>query len=313
MNAKRARRAVLIALFMVLAAFLVSCVSSDEVAAFASNAAKALDQGTAIWDDIPASVLRRLCDANMAKLEFDFKPDTEVCISNAIEKDDFETARKERDDLVAVQKVLIDYFTAINQLAAFGKTSDSDTKSKDDAAQAGKAATGLAKGKQLTSGDEANAITGLAGIMVNMFSAGYKVRHLTREVEEGDKAVAVIADALKRIVKTDYMFDPQYLSAPDKTGPASLLDLEANRMRREYRDTNEGELVLRISWTDQVAKLSARNCAAKSYVDALQKIKLGHHELAKHANQLRARDLALTLEPYTTSLEGLISNVQKVF
>jgi hypothetical protein len=65
-------------------------------------AAKSLDQGTAVFDDMPASVQRRDCDANIETREFDFKPVAEACITDAAERINLDIAGKERDSLIEV-------------------------------------------------------------------------------------------------------------------------------------------------------------------------------------------------------------------
>jgi hypothetical protein len=301
------RRALLVALPVILAVCLISCASSDAVATFAGAAAKSLDQGTAIFDDMPASVLRRDCDANIEKREFDFKPAAEACITDAAERNNLGDAKKERDDLVAVQKVLIDYFAAMQQLAAFGKTTDSGGKSQSSATQAGSAATHLKTTNKLTSSDEVSAVTTLAEIVARVFTAGYRNGQLSRDIAAAEKVVPVVTAALTHIVRTDYMFDP------DDPSAHSLLDLEANRMREQYRDAEGGRLLLRISWTDRVGKLLARNSSAQSYVEALEKIQNGHHQLATQPTQLKAPGLASALQPYISDLQSLITKIQKVF
>jgi len=319
MNAHRLRylrHSLLLAPLVILAAGIISCVSSDAVATFASNAVTALDQGTAIFDDMPASVLRRDCYANIENREFNFKPTTEACVSNPAEQENLDNAKKERDDLVAVQKVLIDYFTAIQQLAAFGKTTDSGGKSKGDSAQAGSAATNLTNTNKVSSSkgfspDEGKAATSLAGIMVRAFSAGYRNRQLSQDIGEAEKAVPIVTAALTRVVKTDYMFDPNFESEQNPN-PASLLDLEAHRMQSQFKDADGGRLLLRMSWTDYVEKLLARNSSAQKYVEALEKIQSGHQQLAKQPTQLKAQGLATALEPYISDLQSLIPSIQKV-
>jgi hypothetical protein len=306
-NPSYLRRALLPVTPVILAACLISCASSDAVAKFALAAAKSLDQGTAIFDDMPASVLRRDCDANIENREFDFKPVAEACITDAAQQTNLDVAGKERDSLLAVQKVLIDYFTAIQQLAAFGKATGSLDNMKGDASQAAGAAEHLWSTHKFAAGDEKSAVTGLGQLVVHAFSAGYGNRQLSRDMAAADKVVPVVTAALTHIVRTDYMFEPK-----DPT-PHSLLDLEANRMRRAYKDADGGRLLLRISWTERVAKLLARNSSAQSYVDALEIIQSGHHQLAAQSTQLKGQALASALQPYISSLESLVTKIQKVF
>jgi hypothetical protein len=297
---------------LLLAVCLVSCNSSDAVATFARDSAQLLDRGTAVFDDMPATVLRRDCAANLENRQFDFKPDAQACITDAAERDNFEVASRERDALVAMQKVLIDYFTALQQLAAFGKANENLDKVKGDASKAGTAAAHLASTHRLSSSDQTAAVTGLAGIVVRAFSAGYTSRQLSRDIAAAGKALPTVTAALIHVVQTDYIFDP------DATAPHSLLDLEANRMRREYQNADSGRadtpgtrLLLRISWSDRTAQLMARNTTARSYVEALEKIQSGHEQLVARSARLKTPELAAALEPYISSLESLIAKIQK--
>jgi hypothetical protein len=303
---KNLPRALCLTAFVSLTACLISCVSADVVAKFASNASKSLSQGTAIFADFPASVVRRDCFSHVLNLDFDFKPADEACVIGSLEQDNLSSAKKDRDDVLAVQKVLIDYFDAIQQLAAFGKTKDSSGKSKDDASSGSTSANNLKSKGKLTPND-VKAVTGLAQIVVKAFSAGYKNRELSRDLTDADDAVATITAALTHIVKDDYMYDSK---DPDA---GSLLNLEAGAMHRQYKDADGSPMLLRVSWTALSGKLLARNSSANSYLEALDEIKSGHHRLAKQPIQLNGQSLAADLEPYISSLESLIPQIQKVF
>lgn len=304
---RRIRQMLFLTAVAALLACLISCVSPDVVAKFAADASKSLSQGTAIFDDLPASVVRRDCDANVEKRDFDFKSADEACLINPDEQANLSSAKKDRDDIVAVQKVLIDYFDAIQQLATFGKATDSSGKSKDDAAAGSSAANKLKSGGKLTSNDEVKAVTSLGQIMVKAFSAGYRNRELSRDITEADDAVAAITKALTHIVKEDYMFDPNRPKLP------SLLNLEAHALTEQYKGADGSPTLLRISWTDRSGRLLARNSSASSYVEALEKIRSGHKQLESQKNQLNAQSLAAELLPYISSLESLIPQIQKVF
>jgi len=290
-----------------LVACLISCVSPDVVAKFAGDASKSLSQGTAIFDDLPASVVRRDCDANVEKRDFDFKSPDEACLIDPLEQANLSSAKKDRDDIIAVQKVLIDYFDAIQQLATFGKATDSSGKSKDDASAGSASANSLKSGGKLTSNDEVKAVTSLGQIMVKAFSAGYRNRELSRDLKSADDAVAAITGALTHIVTEDYMFDPERPALP------SLLNLEAHALKEQYKGADGSPTLLRISWTDRSSKLLARNSSASSYVEALGKIRSGHKQLESQKSQLNAQSLAADLQPYISSLESLIPQIQKVF
>jgi hypothetical protein len=304
---RRIPETVFLTAVVALAACLISCVSADVVAKFAGDASKSLSQGTSVFDDLPASVVRRACDANVEKRDFDFKSADEACIINPEEQANLSSAKKDRDDIVAVQKVLIDYFDAIQQLAAFGKATDSSGKSKDDASAGSTSANNLKTSGKLTSNDEVKAVTSLGQIMVKAFSTGYRNRELSRDLKDADDAVAAITGALTHIVKEDYMFDPKRAVLP------SLLNLEAHAMREQYKDADGSPVLLRVSWTDRSSKLLARSSSASSYVEALEKIRSGHKKLESQKSQLKAQSLAADLQPYISSLESLIPQIQKVF
>jgi hypothetical protein len=304
---RRSVYAVLLAVTVISAVSLIACASADAVAKFAGDAAKSLDQGTVVFDDFPASVVRRDCDANVESRDFDFKPADQACVIDNVEQANLTSAKKDRDDILAVQKVLIDYFNALQQLAAFGKATDSSGKSKNDASSGSTSASNLKASGKLTSSDEVKAVTDLGTFMVKVFSVGYRNRQLSRDLKDADDAVGKVTDALAHIVKDDYEYDSK------RPTQASLLNLEAYRMTEQYKDAKESPMLLRVSWTDRSGKLLARNSSASSYVEALEKIKSGHNKLATQPTQLKAQSVAADLQPYISSLESLIPQILKVF
>jgi hypothetical protein len=306
---KGLRNDLLVASSVLLTSYLVACAPADAVATFASNAQKSLENGTAVFDDVPASILRRNCYANVEDRQLDFKPVSEACVKNADEQKNLADAKSDRDSLVAIQQVLIDYFAGIQQLAEFGKSSDNGNKAKNDSTSASSAASKLKNNGGATSitTDEADVITGLATLMERLLTTGYRSRQLSKDVVDADKDIPAVVSALKRVVQDDYMFDP------DHSEKASLLNVEANRMQKAYDHAHGDQLLLKISWTDHVTKLLARNSSAQSYIDALDKIQGGQHELASQPTHLRAQGVATALQPYISSLGSVIPKIQKVF
>jgi hypothetical protein len=84
-------------------------------------------------------------------------------------------------------------------------------------------------------------------------------------------------------------------------------------LKEQYKGADGSPTLLRISWTDRSSKLLARNSSASSYVEALGKIRSGHKQLESQKSQLNAQSLAADLQPYISSLESLIPQIQKVF
>jgi hypothetical protein len=299
----------LVALAVLLTSCLVACAPADAVATFASTTQKSLENGTAVFDDMPASILRRDCYANIEDRPLDFEPVSEACVKDADEQKNLADAQNDRDSLIAIQQILIDYFTGIQQLAEFGKSSDNGNKVNNDSSKASSAASKLKSSGKATSitADEATLITGLAKVTDRLLTAGYRSRQLSNELADADKAIAAVVGALTRVVQIDYMFDP------GNSAKASLLNLEAHRMQEVYRDAHGDSLLLKISWTDHVTKLMSRNSSAQSYIQALEKIQGGHHQLATQPTHLHAQGLANAIQPYISSLNSLIPKIQKVF
>jgi len=304
---RRLLSTLVLAAVFISAVCLISCASADAVATFAGDAAKSLNQGSAVFNDFPASVVRRDCAANVESRGFDIKPADEACVMTSLEQANLTSAKKDRDDILAVQRVLIDYFNALQQLAAFGKATDSSGKSKSDASSGSSSANNLKTSGKLTSSDEVKAITGLGALVVKAFSAGYRDRQLSRDLKDADDAIGKITDALTHIVKDDYEYDP---ARPEL---ASLLNQEAHRMSEQYKDADGSPMLLRVSWTDRSTKLLARSGSAESYVEALNKIKGGHHKMATQPTQFKARSLAAGLQPDISGLESLIPQISKAF
>lgn len=300
-QARHLRNTVLLALVVVLTISLSSCFSSDAIATFSGDATKSMELGTEVFDDLPGSVLRRDCAANVEDREFDFKPESEACIKDAQEQSQLTEAKKEREDLAAVQKVLIDYFTAIQQLATFGKTDGADKKK--DSTEASSSAKNLKTASK--AGDTVAAVESLSNIVVRAFSAGYRNRELEKDVKAADASVKIVTTALAEIIQTDYEFYPD-----DPKG--TLLDKEAHRMQDRFKNADTNKLLLRLSWTDRVQKLLDRNNAAQNYVEALEKIREGHHQLAASSGNLKSPQLTTTIQPYISDLQTLITKLQKL-
>jgi hypothetical protein len=270
------------------AAILVasSCSSPVAVAAFASSAQKAVDQGQVIFADMPNSCERRDADR---KRDSDILVDMSPGIPVPARCTGFVS---QRDALLKSSVVLADYFEVLNQVASFG-TSNLGTTATSDAQQ-------LETDAHLK---DSGGLSTLAGILVQAATEGYQRKRLAEHIKAANTPIQNVTLAFAQIAVDDYQND--------------LLLNEERTLRERYGDfaalaagRNEPMVfLLRARWQEDMSGLVQRRAAVAAYVSALEKVRKGHQELADRAGKLNSRDLTKSLAPYTKSLETLASSI----
>ncbi len=263
-----------------------SCSSPVAVAAFAASAHKAVDQGQAIFADLPNSCERREADRRSdSEILVDTSPGIPVPARCA-------GFVAQRDALTKASAVLADYFDVLGQVASFGTSSLGTTASSD--AQQLATEAGLKDGGALSS---------LAGILVQAATEGYQRKRLGEHIKAANKAIQNVTLALAQVAVEDYQ--------------NGLLMSEETTLRERYGDFAEGTtgrnnpvvFLLRVRWQEDMSGLVQRRAAVATYVLALENVRKGHQQLADQAGKLNSRELTKALAPYTASLESLASSI----
>jgi hypothetical protein len=283
-----------LAFAVVLSSLLMAgCSSPLAVSAFAHSSNEALAAGPAIFRDIHGSCVRR--HTNAASITPLFMPATGPGSSPVgAENPACAAFVSQGEGLTQASSVLASYFRAMEQLAAFNTSTISSAGEK-----AGENASSTA---QLTA-VQADSVGKLAGIVTQLFTEGYRRGKLLHFLREADSAVASVTTAFETVVSKDY---------------ESLLREEQQSLMARYQnagDTSNAAILLLLnrSYTDDVNQLNRRRDSAEAYVQALQKIREGHRELAKNLPHLKGKELSLALDAYTSGLDELVPVLQKAF
>jgi hypothetical protein len=277
-----------VVLLIVSLLLLSSCSSLDAVANFATQSSQALAQGPAIFNDIGASCIRAQLiqgksDADAATACAEFTDQTPA--------------------MLAASKTLVDYFTAISQLASTGKTASSKQKSADDQKAATKAAA-----KAPASGTLMKSVGSIITLIGKLAAEGYRVEHLQKDLNSVSGDVDAVLDALGKIGDQDY---------------SRVLAIEQQVYNRQFEDLgllpagDPSTKIIRVLVVDNESKearlLAAKQAAAKAYGEAIQKIKDGHNKLLQHPGKLDAKDVPALIQPYTDDLSQIGKSLLTLF
>jgi len=277
-------------------ACLPSCNTPDSVAAFCSSAVATLKSGDAVFDDMKASCIREaqtrerfdtfsLSDATPA-----------VC----------EDIGKQAEGLKAVSRILADYFSALNDLAAFGKAKAADESDEGNgkaASDTGEAAKASASAK--LTGARQKALESVAGFLAKVVSSGYQQKHLADDIVKVHGDVKAVLDGLGEAAGAIYLDQLQDEEEKTVTRYKAFL--------LEHPDDAAAILALDTRWQADRATFAAKRKAALSFKAALETVARGDDALAAHARGPAARDLAALLSPYAAQLQSLVPAIQKAF
>jgi hypothetical protein len=308
-----------LAFVLIAVCILLSCGSAEAVATFAGTSTKALDQGKAIYKDIPESYARGFCARQDLSGNFrDPSPAASCVPEQGLERQDLEVAQKERDGLLQISKTLTDYFDTLQQIASFGATNGSNKKQTPDnsgknkssspggtgAGAAVKSEAEASAQKAKFSPDEAGAAGELAGLLATVFISARLNHHLEENIREADPHIQKVTEALQRIVGADY---------------ERLLAQEGKALHNRYDDVvrNQTSPAIRLlvynNWRQDIAKVDEQKAAAEAFVAALKEIREGHEKLTQSSNQITAKSLAIAIQPYISKLAALIPVIEKGF
>jgi hypothetical protein len=235
-----------------------ACTNTAAIATFATQSEKALERGPAILIDINNSCLRRnVSDKPMT----DYRTSPE---SNQTACAEFADTQK---SLLATSLVLTDYFTAVSELASTGTTSVGKNV-KDAAAivaSAGKFSAGVS-----------GAVTDLASVLAQAAVDKYKSKHLLADLRKADPSITIIAGALAKIVKEDYI---DHMLVVEQQSLTRRYETFLENVPASKDSTPVVQVLLQDRWTNDLRILAERRAAANSYITTLKTIATGHNTL----------------------------------
>lgn len=276
------------------ALWLCGCTSPEAIANFADTSQRALQQGPAIFRDLHDSCTRRHSDAESIIALYLPRPAGTSPRNTPNENPVCTPFTPQGDALSKAEDVLAAYFRAVQQLASFNTSTVSSTSRQ--------AAQNAAITARLPL-NQVDSLSKLAGLVTEAFTGGYQRSRLAQYLRRADPSISSLMRGFEEIVSEDY---------------DSLLREEQQTLTARYEKIGDIRnsatiLLLNRAYTDDLNELNRRKAVAHAYVEALEQIRDGHHQLALNANRLHARDLNLALQPYTTKLQTLMPVLQKGF
>jgi hypothetical protein len=265
---------------------LPSCNAPDSVARFCSSAVVTLKTGDAVFDDMKASCIR---DAQTFEPFGAFAatdPNPAAC----------DNIGKQADGLKAASKLVLNYFTALNDVVNFGTSKAGD----DSKAQAAKASS-LAK----LSAARQTALESVAGFLVRTAATGYEQKRMWEEIIKVHDDVRAVLDGLGEAVGVAYT---QQLQDEEQKTAARYKEFLL-----QHQGAADVILTLDSRWQSDRASFAAKQKAAQSYKAALDTLAKGNDDLAAHARGFKAKELSGLLSPYAAQLESLAPVIQKAF
>jgi len=304
----RSRSLQLAFLGLTLSTFCISCADLTEVAKFAASAKGASAGYAAIVDDFAASAKRRSLYVSDEE-----KPN--VLKSAQVYKD-------EQAKMLAAQKPLVDYITA---LAAISTDSASAAAKSKSSAGGGASAKAAAADKSSSSGDddsadptasdleklgmkpaEATAAVGLAGKVAAALTAGYRSNKAGKAIHDSNQDLQDYLQGLEHIVGTDY---PLVLNNER---------IEATKYYHnlliQYGDKEPlAAITTRAQMQQALDSIDKREQAAKAYVKILTDIGQGHQKLYDAGEKMTSLQLVQIVEPYVSDIYTQSMKVAKAF
>lgn len=274
----------------VVALAFCGCGSRQAVATFAEDSQKALTQGPMIFRDFQQSCIRRHRDAQPIIPQYlpsgqKTDRDRTVAVCSAF--------GSQGDALVKASDVLVAYFRAMQQLAAFDASSVGATS--------GQAAENAGTGAQLNA-TQIDSLGKLAGLVTEAFTGRYQRSHMYKYLREADSSISSLTRGFEEIVGKDY---------------EGLLDEEQRALTFRYQQAGDAAntptvLLLNRAFDEDLHQLRNRKSGVEAYVGVLAEIRNGHHMLTEQAGHLSGKKVTLAIQPYLTKLEAYTADLQKV-
>ena len=263
-------------LTFVLFALLLSCNTPESIGKFCASAVATLRAGDTFFDDMQASCIRTAETYEPFAAFQTSSPNSEPCVAIG----------KQAEGLKAASKILANYFTALKDLASFGNTkAGADAK---DLFSKATAHANLAK-------PSAKALGSVADFLTRVAVSGYQRKHLADEISNVHEDLKAALDGLGEAVGVVYV---------------NQLQNEENKTAARYREFllrhpgGAETLILDARWQSDRAAFDRKQKAALNYKTALETLARGNEDLAAHARNLKTKQLAALLSPYTAQLEN---------
>lgn len=198
---------------------------------------------------------------------------------------------------VAVQGVLVSYFTSLGDMAA------------DDLPNMTDPVDGFSeqlKRMDLVTDKTAGAASTIAEVLLRAGLDGWRKGQVARLVRETDPHLQVVVGGLKEIVETDFQqslgVEQEAVEKPFRAWDAAV----------RTRDPDGTPAAIRVLLAEHLEVVSQRRDAAKAYVAALTKIGEGHAQLAKSSRHLDAAELKAELAPTVQELQQLYKAIRQL-
>lgn len=277
----------------VCAALLAGCTDLSAVREISSDLTKA----SSAWDDVAAD-LRGSCQREIL-----LNPDIETC----------ERAQKASEGVIAANKVLGAYFTALANLAnddSFSIQTGLDT-----------ATTSVSKIRDIDT-DQVEAVSGLFGLLVDLAATHMQQEALSIAIEHGAPNATTIIEAMDKIVATPL----QQRLQSEKTHMAALYTAKIRQQGDPVNAAPDslcnastastfsgtGFLLVKDYCSHQLV-IEAREKALAAYRASLADATEALTALTSSKADLDARDLAKQLFKIGFDLNDKISAVEKAF
>jgi hypothetical protein len=272
----------LAALGLILASVCISCADLSAVAKFASSAESASTGFSDIADDFAGSSTRRSLYVSEEE-----KP---IVLKQA------QTYKALEQDMLAAQKVLVDYIAA---LAAISTDSTSSRDASIQATQGGLVKIGM-------SASQATAGVGLATKVVDALTAGYRSNKAGKVIHDCNPLLQDYLKGLEQITGTDY-------SLVLKNEQISAEGYYQGLLHTYGENEPLAAVMIRLQMQQDLDGIAKRQQAAAAYVKILTDIGEGHQKLYDGGEHMNKKQLETIVEPYVEDIATQSAKVAKAF
>jgi hypothetical protein len=120
------------------------------------------------------------------------------------------------------------------------------------------------------------AVTNLASVLAQAAVDKYKSKHLVADLRNADPSVTIIAGALARIVKEDYI---DHMLVVEQQSLTRRYETFFEKVTDSKDSVSVVQVLLQDRWTNDMRILAERRAAANNYITALNTIASGHNTL----------------------------------
>jgi hypothetical protein len=272
----------LAALSLVLTSLCTSCADLSAVAKFAASAKNASTGFSEIANDFAASATRRSLYVSEEE-----KP---TVLKQA------ETYKAQEPDMLAAQKVLVDY------IAALAAISTDSTKSRESSIQATKG--GLEK-IGMSSG-QASAGVALAAKVADALTFVYRTDKAGKVIRDCNPLLQEYLKGLEHIAGTDY---PDVLKNEQISAEGYYQGLLHSYGEKEPL----AAVTIRVQMQQDLDGIAKKQQAAAAYVKILTDIGEGHQKLYDAGEHLSTKQLEAIVESYVDDISSQSAKVAKAF